>query len=40
LMELEPTARPGGLTWTNDGARLIIASQRSLSDLVLHEIGR
>jgi serine/threonine protein kinase/Tol biopolymer transport system component len=40
LMELEPTARPRGLTWTNDGSRLIIASQRSLSDLVLHEIGR
>jgi serine/threonine protein kinase len=40
LMELEPTARPRGLTWTNDGSRLIIASQQSLSDLVLHEIGR
>jgi len=40
LMELEPTTRPGGLTWTNDGSQLIIASQRSLSDLVLHEIGR
>ncbi len=40
LMELESTVRPRGLTWTRDGSRLIVASQQSLSDLVLHEIGR
>ena len=40
LMTLKPNQRPRGLTWTTDGARLIIATEESLSDLVLHELGR
>jgi serine/threonine protein kinase/Tol biopolymer transport system component len=40
LIELQPTVRPRGLTWTRDGARLVMASQESLSDLVLYELER
>jgi hypothetical protein len=40
LIELKPTIRPRGVTWTTDGSRLIIASQEQISDLVLHEIRR
>ena len=40
LLELEPTVRPRGLSWTRDGSRLIMSSQESLSDLVLYELSR
>jgi serine/threonine-protein kinase len=40
LIELKPTIRPRGVTWTTDGSKLIIASQEQISDLVLHEVRR
>jgi Tol biopolymer transport system component len=40
VIELEPNVRPRGLTWTRDGTRLIMSSEVSLSDLVLHEVQR
>jgi Tol biopolymer transport system component len=40
LIVLKPTQRPRGLAWTPDGTRLIIASEESLGDIVLHEIAR
>ena len=40
VIEFEPTVRPRGLTWTRDGTRLIMSSEASMSDLVLHEVQR
>lgn len=40
LLELQPTIRPSGLSWTRDGSRLIMSTQESLSDLVLYELAR
>ncbi len=40
VLELQPTVRPRGLTWTRDGSQLIMSSEESLSDLVLYDLER
>ena len=40
LIELKPSVRPRGVTWTTDGTQIILANQESVSDLVLHELNR
>ena len=40
LLELQPTVRPRGLTWTRDGSGLIMSSEEPLSDLVFYELER
>jgi serine/threonine protein kinase len=40
IVDLHPGVRPRGITWARDGSRIIMASQESVSDLVLYELGR
>jgi Tol biopolymer transport system component len=40
LLDLPGAVRPRGVTWTHDGSSLIIASQQSVSDIVLYDVGR
>jgi Tol biopolymer transport system component len=40
LIELKPAARPRGITWSTSGTQIILATQESLSDLMLYEITR
>jgi Tol biopolymer transport system component len=39
LADLPSTVRPRGITWTGDGAGVIIAQQESVSDIVLFELS-
>jgi Tol biopolymer transport system component len=40
LLDLPAAVRPRGVSWTRDGTSLVIATQESVSDIVLYDVTR